>query len=232
MVVSLIRDKQGLIQRPISVFSQQVPSWKWIFHGSRRGSRRLKSFNLFMCVFMLALTAQCFFFFLSVIWECSILGFVSLYVSGDPIYVIEFGLFCCLWLSKCERRLLSPPKYVSLADWPPWRWWPCVPIKRLSPPPHLSWMVILLQLNGFQGFLRNTNQEWFQTVTSVPEDPIGSPLLEALSKAVPLERAANSDWHLLFHNSWSGLHIISIIWNNSLKLICKASSQFLIVSFL
>lgn len=114
-----------------------------------------------------------------------------------------------------------------LSDCPAQCWWPHVPIKRLlqssggskaSPP--LRWMVILLQLNGFQGFLRNVNSERRRTNTQCSRrsnQPFHWDFIKnCFTRAICT--MPNQIDNTLFHKGRSGPHIILIHCDNCLKI--------------
>lgn len=127
-----------------------------------------------------------------------------------------------------------------LSDCPSQCCWQHVPIKRLlqlsggsrraSSP--LRWMVILLQPNGFQGFLRSGNSERRRADTQCSRRSNQlfhwNFIKNCFTRAICT--MPNQIDNTLLHKGRSGPHIISIHCDNCLKLICKVSSQLIIVS--
>lgn len=144
----------------ISVSPQQVPSWKFIPVWSGRICGHFVAFHLYVCVclhvYMLAHAAEC--------------GRARFCVSvfSDAISVIEFRLFAAgscpsvkgdfcppnvaLWLTSPAPMAICATKKTPAVIW-----------QEQYSLPSSGWMVILLQLNGFQDFLRHINWEWCQT---------------------------------------------------------------------
>lgn len=159
---------------------------------------------VFVCIHVCACSSMCICSRPQNVLRISLVFFVCLYSFVDAISVIEFGLFAACGCPSVKGDF-CPPQNAALWLSSPALMATCANKKdscsclaaALQPPLPLRWMVILLRLNGFQGFLRK-RQQW--------TTPSRHPVFQEIQSTLPLGlyqkvfhpsnlRHAKSDWH-------------------------------------
>lgn len=159
------------------------------------------------------------------------LVFVCLYVFVDAISVIEFRFFFAASRCPSVKGGLLSPKCGLLIVQPSADGHIVTPVD--SRP--LRWMVILLQLNGFQASSEKSISNGNKPTPSVPTDPINYFHWDFIKNCFTRVfcTTQNQTDITSFHKGHSGPHIIPIHWihcDNCLKLVCKVTSKLIIMS--